>query len=43
LWIRCLARAFAAIKQGTARLSLMNLVENIAAAASQPKRRRRPK
>jgi transcriptional regulator with XRE-family HTH domain len=38
-----LAHAFAAIKHGTARLSLVNLVENIAAAASQPKRRRRPK
>jgi transcriptional regulator with XRE-family HTH domain len=36
-----LAHAFAAIKHGTARLSLVNLVENIAAAVPQPKRRRR--
>jgi transcriptional regulator with XRE-family HTH domain len=35
-----LAHAFAAIKHRTARLSLVNLVENIAAAASRPKRRR---
>jgi hypothetical protein len=31
----------AAIKHKTARLSLVNLVENIAAAVAQPKRRRR--
>ena len=36
-----LAHAFAAIKHKTARLSLVNLVENIAAAVAQPKRRRR--
>jgi transcriptional regulator with XRE-family HTH domain len=36
-----LAHAFAAIKHRTARLSLVNLVENIAAAVAQPKRRRR--
>jgi transcriptional regulator with XRE-family HTH domain len=36
-----LAHAFAAIKHRTARLSLVNLVENIAAALAQPKRRRR--
>jgi transcriptional regulator with XRE-family HTH domain len=36
-----LAHAFAAIKHRTARLSLVNLVENIAAALPQPKRRRR--
>jgi transcriptional regulator with XRE-family HTH domain len=35
-----LAHAFAAIKHGTARLSLVNLVENIATALPQPKRRR---
>jgi transcriptional regulator with XRE-family HTH domain len=38
-----LARAFAAITHRRARLSLVNLVENIAAAVAQPKRRRRPK
>ena len=38
-----LARAFAAIKHRTARLSLVNMLENIAAAAPGPKRRRRPK
>jgi transcriptional regulator with XRE-family HTH domain len=38
-----LAHAFAAIKHRTARLALVNLVENIAAAVPQPKRRRRPK
>jgi transcriptional regulator with XRE-family HTH domain len=36
-----LAHAFAAIKHKTARLSLVNLVENIAAAVARPKRRRR--
>jgi transcriptional regulator with XRE-family HTH domain len=36
-----LAHAFAAIKHRTARLSLVHLVENIAAAVAQPKRRRR--
>jgi transcriptional regulator with XRE-family HTH domain len=35
-----LAHAFAAIKHRTARLSLVHLVENIAAAVAQPKRRR---
>jgi transcriptional regulator with XRE-family HTH domain len=38
-----LARAFAAIKHSAARLSLVNLVESIAAAVPQPKRPRRPK
>jgi transcriptional regulator with XRE-family HTH domain len=35
-----LAHAFAAIKHRTARLSLVHLVENIAAAVPHPKRRR---
>jgi transcriptional regulator with XRE-family HTH domain len=38
-----LAHAFAAIKHSAARLSLVNLVESIAAAVPQPKRPRRPK
>lgn len=38
-----LAHAFAAIKHSAERLSLVSLVESIAAAAPQPKRRRRPK
>jgi transcriptional regulator with XRE-family HTH domain len=38
-----LAHAFAAIKHRSARLWLVNLVENIAAAVPRPKRRRRPK
>ena len=36
-----LAHAFAAIEDRTARLSIVNLVEKIAAAVPQPKRRRR--
>ena len=35
-----LAHAFATIEDRTARLSIVNLVEKIAAAVSQPKRRR---
>jgi len=35
-----LARAFAAIKDNTCRLSLVNLVEEIATSVPQPKRRR---
>jgi transcriptional regulator with XRE-family HTH domain len=36
-----LAQAFAAIEDRTARLSIVNLVEQIATAVPQPKRRRR--
>lgn len=36
-----LARAFAGITDGAARLSLVNLVEKIAATVPQPQRRRR--
>jgi transcriptional regulator with XRE-family HTH domain len=36
-----LAHAFAAIKDGTLRLSLVNLVEKVAAAVPQQQRRRR--
>jgi transcriptional regulator with XRE-family HTH domain len=36
-----LANAFAAIEDRTARLSIVNLVEQIATAVPQPKRRRR--
>jgi len=36
-----LARAFAAIKDNRCRVSLVNLVENIAASVPQPKRGRR--
>ena len=36
-----LAQAFAAIKNSTLRLSLVNLVERIAATVPQPKRRRK--
>ena len=36
-----LARAFAAIEDKAARLSIVNLLEKIAAAVPQPKRRRR--
>jgi transcriptional regulator with XRE-family HTH domain len=36
-----LAQAFAAIKDSTCRVSLVNLVEKIAASVPQPKRRRR--
>jgi transcriptional regulator with XRE-family HTH domain len=38
-----LAQAFAAIKHPAARVSLVNLVETIAAAVTRPKRRYRPK